>query len=97
MAAAHDDPHLGEGPSEDTDVLVDDYDSESLFSEDSVLPDYEDEEKYGEPARTLYEACNRNSPASLGQILERGVTKEEVMELDINGKVRRSAFPFSHL
>ncbi|XP_029012604.1 photoreceptor ankyrin repeat protein [Betta splendens] len=86
MAAAHDDPDLGEGPSDDTDILVDDYDSESLFSEDSVLPIYEDNEKYTEPAKTLYEACNRNDPTALVQILERGVTRDEAMELDINGK-----------
>lgn len=94
MAAANDDPHLGEGPSEDSDILLNDYDSDSIFSEDSVLPDYEEDEKHGEPAKTLYEACARNDPTTLRQILERGVTKEEVMELDINGKVRRNWFSF---
>uniref|UniRef100_A0A665X8I6 Ankyrin repeat domain 33Aa n=1 Tax=Echeneis naucrates TaxID=173247 RepID=A0A665X8I6_ECHNA len=36
--------------------------------------------------KTLYEACARNDPTSLRRIMERGVTKEEAMELDINGK-----------
>lgn len=88
MATANYDPHLGEGPSEDSEFFLDDdSDSESLLSDDSVLPDYEKEENHKEPAKTLYEACVRNDPVSLRRILERGVTKEEAMELDINGKV----------
>ncbi|XP_068454598.1 photoreceptor ankyrin repeat protein [Clinocottus analis] len=86
MATAKYDPHLGEGPSEDSDILLDNSDSWSLLSEDSLLPDYERDEKYTEPAKTLYEACARNEPTSLRRILERGVTKDEVMDLDINGK-----------
>ncbi|CAB1433813.1 unnamed protein product [Pleuronectes platessa] len=86
MATACDDPHLGEGPSDDCDVLLDDSDSDSLFSDDSVLPDYEIEEDPREPAKTLYEVCARNNPASLCSMLERGVTKEEANETDINGR-----------
>lgn len=92
MATANDDPHLGEGPSEDCDILLDDSDSGSVLSDDSVLPDYEREETYKEPPKTLYEACARNDATSLNQMLERGVTREEVMELDINGKVRNLFF-----
>uniref|UniRef100_A0A8C2X0C5 Ankyrin repeat domain 33 n=1 Tax=Cyclopterus lumpus TaxID=8103 RepID=A0A8C2X0C5_CYCLU len=44
------------------------------------------DEKYTEPAKTLYEACARNEPKSLCRILERGVTKDEAMDLDINGR-----------
>ncbi|TKS77587.1 Ankyrin repeat domain-containing protein 33B [Collichthys lucidus] len=87
MATANYDPHLGEGPSEDSEFFLDDdSDSGSLLSDDSVLPDYEREENHKEPAKTLYEACARNDPVSLRRIMERGVTKEEAMELDINGK-----------
>lgn len=88
MAAVDDDPNLGAGPSEDSEILFNDSESGSLLSDDSVLPDYERSEKYPEPPKSLYEACVRNDPASLRRILDRGVTKEEVNELDINGKVR---------
>ncbi len=88
MATANYDPHLGAGPSEDSEILLDDSDSGSVLSDDSVLPDYEGDEKHTEPAKTLYEASARNDPTSLRRILERGVTKEEAMELDINGRVR---------
>ncbi|XP_035512842.1 photoreceptor ankyrin repeat protein [Morone saxatilis] len=86
MATANYDPHLGAGPSEDSEILLDDSDSGSVLSDDSVLPEYERDEKDKEPAKTLYEACVKNDPTSLRRILERGVTKEEAMELDINGR-----------
>ncbi|XP_059188342.1 photoreceptor ankyrin repeat protein [Centropristis striata] len=86
MATASYDPHLGEGPSEDSENLLDDSDSDSVLSDDSVLPDYEEEENDTEPAKTLYEACTRNDATSMSRILERGVTKDEAMELDINGR-----------
>ncbi|XP_061590949.1 photoreceptor ankyrin repeat protein [Cololabis saira] len=86
MATASDDPHLGAGPSEDSEILLDNSDSESILSDDSVLPDYEGEAKYKDPAKTLYDACVRNEAHSMRNILERGVTKEEVMELDLNGR-----------
>uniref|UniRef100_A0A3Q1G5U5 Ankyrin repeat domain 33Aa n=1 Tax=Acanthochromis polyacanthus TaxID=80966 RepID=A0A3Q1G5U5_9TELE len=41
---------------------------------------------YIEPAKTLFEACARNDTTSLRSILERGVMKEEAMELNINGR-----------
>lgn len=88
MATASYDPHLGAGPSEDSEILLDDSDSGSLVSEDSVLPDYESDDKHSDPAKTLYEACMRNDCTALCRILERGITKEEAMELDINGRVR---------
>lgn len=87
MATASYDPHLGAGPSEDSEILLDDSDSGSLLSEDSVLPDYENDDSNADPAKTLYEACIRNDPTALCRILERGITKEEAMELDINGRV----------
>uniref|UniRef100_A0A3B4WTE5 Ankyrin repeat domain 33 n=1 Tax=Seriola lalandi dorsalis TaxID=1841481 RepID=A0A3B4WTE5_SERLL len=77
---------LGAGPSEDSEILLDDSDSGSVLSDDSVLPDYEKDDNDKDPAKTLFEACAKNDPTSLRRILERGVTKEEAMELDINGK-----------
>ncbi|CAI5647503.1 photoreceptor ankyrin repeat protein [Oreochromis niloticus] len=86
MATANDDPHLGSGPSDDSEILLDDSDSGSVLSDDSVLPIYERDGKSTEPAKTLYEACAKNDAASLRSIMETGVTKDEAMELDINGR-----------
>ncbi|KAI4876136.1 hypothetical protein NFI96_026324 [Prochilodus magdalenae] len=83
------DPVLGSGPDEDDSELCDsrhDPDSGSLLSDDSVLPDYEREENAEGTADTLYQACAKNQASSLRSVLERGVTRDEVMELDINGR-----------
>lgn len=92
MATAAEDPHLGSGP-DDSEVSPSERasDSDSILSDDSVLPDYTPETRNGSAASTLYQACARNEPVSLQTVLERGVTKEEVMELDINGWVRVSS------
>lgn len=85
-----DDPNLGSGPDEDASELSvseNDSDSGSVLSDDSVLPDYEREEASGGPANTLYQACAKNNAAALRRVLERGVTRDEVMDLDINGRV----------
>lgn len=92
MATANEDPDLGAGPSEDSDVYLDDSDSESLLSDDSVYPVYESPTKFSSPAKTLYEACGRNDPETLRSIMERGVSKEEAMELDVNGRVRKTNY-----
>ncbi|XP_042350814.1 photoreceptor ankyrin repeat protein [Plectropomus leopardus] len=86
MATAAQDPHLGSGPDED-DVSLSgsESDTDSILSDDSVLPDYTLEATDGRAALTLYGACARNEPVSLRKVLERGVTKEEARELDING------------
>ncbi|XP_074489791.1 photoreceptor ankyrin repeat protein [Sebastes fasciatus] len=84
MAVAAKDPHLGSGPDED-DVSLSESDSDSILSDDSVLPDYTSETTDSRAASTLYQACARNEHVSLRKVLERGVTKEEVRELDING------------
>lgn len=89
MATAAEDPHLGSGP-DDVSLSGSESDSDSILSDDSVLPDYRPEVTNGREALPLYQACVRNEPASLRKVLERGVTKEEVMELDINGWVRVS-------
>nr|XP_019942142.1 PREDICTED: ankyrin repeat domain-containing protein 33B-like [Paralichthys olivaceus] len=85
MATAAKDPHLGSGPDEDAMSLSgSESDSDSILSDDSVLPDYSPEVTNRHAVSTLYQACARNEPVSLRRVLERGVTKEEVMELDIN-------------
>lgn len=84
------DPNLGSGPDEDASELSvseNDSDSGSVLSDDSVLPDYEREDASGGSANTLYQACAKNNVAALRRVLERGVTRDEVMELDINGRV----------
>ncbi|XP_077458154.1 photoreceptor ankyrin repeat protein [Stigmatopora argus] len=86
MASLCEDPHLGTGQSEDSEMNLDDSDSGSTLSDDSLLPNFERDDKYAEPPTTLYEACVRNDPVSLQRMLERGVTKEEAMELDINSR-----------
>lgn len=88
MATAAEDPHLGSGPDEeDVSLSGSESDSDSILSDDSVLPDYTQDTANGGAASTLYQACARNDPVSLRKVLERGVTKEEVMEVDINGWV----------
>ncbi|CAB1330138.1 unnamed protein product [Coregonus sp. 'balchen'] len=77
MAHARDDPHLGAGPSEDSELSENESETASLVSEDSIMPDYEMERGGGGTTFTLYEACNRNEALTLRRVLERGVTKEE--------------------
>lgn len=89
MATGAEDPHLGSGPDEDDDTSSgNESDSDSILSDDSVLPDYELGISNGRVASALYQVCARNEPAALRKVLERGVTKEEAMALDINGQVR---------
>lgn len=89
MATAVEDPHLGSGPDEeDVSLSGSESDSDSLLSDDSVLPDYTQDKANAGTASTLYQACARNDIVSLRKVLERGVTKEEAMEVDINGWVR---------
>lgn len=92
MAAVHssafEDPNLGSGPADDEISLLEESDSGSLLSDDSVLPDYEQEDRKKGTANTLYEACVQNDTEALKRVLERSVTRDEVMEVDINGWVR---------
>ncbi|MBN3287232.1 AN33B protein, partial [Polyodon spathula] len=78
-----------EGCSEISWVSGEDPDEASLFSEDSVFPDYESEDsssRGSSAALTLYQACAVNNARDLHECLERGVSEEEVLELDINGR-----------
>lgn len=91
MAATAEDPNLGSGPEEEENSLSGDgSDSDSILSDDSVLPDYIPEDPKRHAASTLYRACTCNDAASLRRILERGVTREEVMEVDVHGQVGHS-------
>ncbi|XP_020789505.2 LOW QUALITY PROTEIN: photoreceptor ankyrin repeat protein [Boleophthalmus pectinirostris] len=87
MARAAEDPHLGSGPGEDEELsLKGDSDSDSILSDDSVMPDRPMVQRASEgPVSRLYQACVRNEPMTLRRILERGVTRDEVMEVDVNG------------
>ncbi|XP_072308846.1 photoreceptor ankyrin repeat protein [Eucyclogobius newberryi] len=87
MARAAADPHLGSGPGEDEEVsLKGDSDSDSILSDDSVLPDRPlSLRANGAPPSRMYQACARNDPLSLMRLLERGVSREDVMEVDANG------------
>ncbi|XP_077056064.1 photoreceptor ankyrin repeat protein [Siphateles boraxobius] len=84
-SSAFEDPNLGSGPADDEISLLEESDSGSLLSDDSVLPDYEQEDKKKGTANTLYEVCVQNDTEALKRVLERGVTCDEVMEVDING------------
>ncbi|TSP79501.1 Ankyrin repeat domain-containing protein 33B [Bagarius yarrelli] len=86
--SVHEDPDLGFGPDEDDldSDSWDDSDSGSILSDDSALPDYVLEDDMDTTVHTLYQACVKNQASSLYKVLERGVTQEEVMELDINGR-----------
>lgn len=87
---ATEDPHLGLGVLDDSSevsISQDESDSGSLLSDDSIFPDYERARRWSCPGTTLYEACARNEALTVRRVLERGVTQEEVMELDINGRV----------
>lgn len=89
------DPLLGKGPDEDTSEVSlseSESDSGSVLSDDSVLPDYQQEGGSRGTANTLYEACARNNTLALRKVLERGVTKEEVMKVDHNGWVWVSCY-----
>uniref|UniRef100_A0A8C2L1F5 Ankyrin repeat domain 33Ab n=1 Tax=Cyprinus carpio TaxID=7962 RepID=A0A8C2L1F5_CYPCA len=87
QSSSFEDPNLGSGPDEDEiSLLEEESDSGSLLSDDSVLPDYEQEERKKGAANTVYEACVQNDPEALKSMLERGVTYDEVMEVDINGR-----------
>ncbi|KAL0978370.1 hypothetical protein UPYG_G00169590 [Umbra pygmaea] len=81
------DPLLGSGPDEEdseVSLLKSESDSDSVLSDDSVLPGYKQERGSHGTAKTFYEACARNDSLALQKVLERGVTREEVMELDHN-------------
>lgn len=92
MAAEEEDPNLGPGPDDDDGPSSPgrDCDSDSVLSDDSVLPLYTRETPNRGEASSLYQACACNNRPSLRKALQRGVTKDEVMELDINGRVRVS-------
>ncbi|XP_038020150.1 photoreceptor ankyrin repeat protein [Motacilla alba alba] len=62
-------------------------DTSSIFSDDSVYPCYEvSPEAGGAGFLSLYQCCARNDAKLVWERLERGVTRSEATELDINGR-----------
>ncbi|XP_048183501.1 photoreceptor ankyrin repeat protein [Corvus hawaiiensis] len=62
-------------------------DTSSIFSDDSVYPCYEvSPEADGGEVLSLYQCCARNDAKLVWERLERGVTRSEATELDINGR-----------
>ncbi|XP_066193785.1 photoreceptor ankyrin repeat protein [Sylvia atricapilla] len=62
-------------------------DTSSIFSDDSVYPCYEvSPEADGTGFLSLYQCCARNDAKLVWERLERGVTRSEATELDINGR-----------
>ncbi|XP_054505312.2 photoreceptor ankyrin repeat protein [Agelaius phoeniceus] len=62
-------------------------DSSSIFSDDSVYPCYEaSPEAGGDGFLSLYQCCARNDAKLVWERLERGVSRSEATELDINGR-----------
>ncbi|XP_060108831.1 photoreceptor ankyrin repeat protein [Heteronotia binoei] len=66
----------------------DDADIRSILSEDSIYPFYEPDlsDEDTDTDLTLYCCCVKNNAKVLQKKLDNGVTREEVMELDINGR-----------
>lgn len=89
------DPDLQyEEDEEDEDIRDrNNFDTSSLLSDDSVYPVYEaaTPELDAGTALTFYQCCLRNDANLLQAKLESGVTREEVMELDVNGRVIRAS------
>lgn len=71
-----------EGEREESDTC-------SILSDDSVYPIYESAPSANGDGTTLtfYQICLKNDAKLLQEKIDRGVTREEVMELDINGRV----------
>ncbi|KAM6112280.1 photoreceptor ankyrin repeat protein [Phoenicopterus ruber ruber] len=62
-------------------------DTSSIFSDDSVYPCYElSPGAGGAGGLSLYQCCARNDAKLVQERLERGVTRSEATELDVNGR-----------
>uniref|UniRef100_A0A452IAG5 Uncharacterized protein n=1 Tax=Gopherus agassizii TaxID=38772 RepID=A0A452IAG5_9SAUR len=60
-------------------------DTSSILSDDSVYPCYEPAPAADDgQSLTFYQCCARNNAKLLQEMLEQGVSREEVTELDIN-------------
>uniref|UniRef100_A0A8C8SI73 Ankyrin repeat domain 33 n=1 Tax=Pelusios castaneus TaxID=367368 RepID=A0A8C8SI73_9SAUR len=82
--AADPELHYEEEEEEEEDELTD---TSSILSDDSVYPCYEPAPAADAGAElTFYQCCARNYGKGLQETLEHGVSRSEVMELDINGR-----------
>ncbi|XP_042303518.1 photoreceptor ankyrin repeat protein [Sceloporus undulatus] len=77
-----------EEDEDNEDMERGDSETSSILSDDSVYPIYEHAPSDSNDGTqlTLYQCCIKNDARLLQQRLHQGVTKEEVMELDINGR-----------
>ncbi|XP_053154097.1 photoreceptor ankyrin repeat protein [Hemicordylus capensis] len=77
-----------EEEEEESKSEEDQSDTSSILSDDSVYPVYEPSPAdYDDGAElTFYQRCVKNDAKLLQEKLDKGVTREEVMELDINGR-----------
>lgn len=66
----------------------------SIFSDDSVYPCYTPVPCSGDQGElTLHQCCARNCAALLRDKLESGVTRQEAVQLDANGRVSTPELP----
>lgn len=80
--------HYEEEEEEEEDNKLEPSDTSSILSDDSVYPCYELSVGAGAAGDlSLYQCCIRNDAKLVQERLERGVTRSEAMELDINGRV----------
>ncbi|XP_003217040.1 photoreceptor ankyrin repeat protein [Anolis carolinensis] len=80
--------HYEEDEEESENQAREDSDTSSILSDDSVYPVYEHaaSDKNDAAELTFYQCCISNNAMLLKQKLYSGVTRQEVMELDINGR-----------
>ncbi|XP_023688423.2 photoreceptor ankyrin repeat protein [Paramormyrops kingsleyae] len=81
------DPQHSSGPAKETLKVPEsseDDDSGSVRSDNSVVSMFGLQRRGADHAMTLYQACARNEALVVREILRRGTTRQEVMEVDIN-------------
>lgn len=82
------DPELHYEESEESEEESELSDTSSILSDDSVYPCYEPAPVAdGREELSFYQCCARNNATLLQERLEHGVSRKEVTELDINGRV----------
>lgn len=88
--ARMEDPQHSSGPTKETLKVPDssdDDDSGSVRPDSSIVSMLGPQRRGAGHAMTLYQACARNEALVVGEILRRGTTCQEVMEVDINSWV----------
>lgn len=86
--AAASDPELYYEEEDESSAESEPSDTCSILSDDSVYPCSElPAETAGAEDLSLYQCCLRNDAKLVRERLERGVSRREATELDINGRV----------